>query len=152
MIDELTLSLSDEPGAFHAVLQVLAKDEVNVLTALALGGTVAEFGVVVIVCTPIDVAMNALRRLGVRFHRRGVFAVALEDRPGRLAYVTRILADQSIDLRHLYDTVYRSPTSGLPLTILSLDALEKGVAALRQHGLEVHEELPLELASPAGGA
>jgi hypothetical protein len=141
MIDELTFSVSDEPGALYAALQALAARDVNVLAALAIGGTFADFAVVVLVCSPVDVAMEVLRENGFRFQRKQVLGVALEDRPGRLARITGLLADVGVNLRHLYHTEYVSP-AGLPVTILSVDDATKAVAALRKGDIEVFDELP----------
>lgn len=140
MIEELTFSVSDEPGALYAVLKLLAEKDVNVLAALTLGGTVADFAVVVLICNDVDQAAAVLRDNGFRFQRRDVIAVGVIDQPGRLAQVTRVLADAAINVRHLYHTEYSSP-SGLPLTILSLSDNKKGSEILRSQGFEVIEDL-----------
>lgn len=141
MIDELTIALSDKSGTFHVLLDRLARADVNVLAALALAGTVADFGVVVLVCSPVERAVAALHDANIRYQRQQAFAVALKDAPGQLAHVTGLLAREGLNVRHMYHTEYVSPND-LPLTILALDDNRRGIEVLKRHEIEVLLDLP----------
>ena len=141
MINELTFSVSDEPGSLHVVLRALADAKVNVRVALALGGTFADFAVIVLICDEVDRAMVVLRENSLKYQKREVFAVGLVDEPGHLAHVAGVLASAGINLRHLYHTEYVSPND-VPLTILSLSDNALGMEVLRKHHFEVFDSLP----------
>ena len=117
---EFTIHMSNRPGQLAALAQVLATAGVNI-EALAVFG-VEELGVVRLVVSDPDAARRALSEGGLPFDERTVLLTTLPHEPGRLAEMTRKLADAGVNIDGLY--VLRSRPEGLELAMAVSDTTE----------------------------
>jgi hypothetical protein len=102
MAIDLTLYLDDQPGELARVGDVLGRAGANIagLCALSTGGGQAEVHILVDDATP---AFEALQGAGIKIaSEQEVIVLTIEDRPGALGDVARILGAAKVNLTTAY--------------------------------------------------
>jgi hypothetical protein len=119
---ELTLRLSNTPGALAEVCRLLSRERVNII-AMSLQ---PEGLLRVIVDNHVHGAA-ALRDHHYQVTERDVIAMALSNEPGALAPALRLVADGGVDLEYAYGGAAEgSPTA---LVVLGCADAQRAAAA-----------------------
>ncbi len=100
MIDQLTVSLPDEPGMLAGMCRLLGKCEVQI-HALMVAETV-DFGIVRIICDKPSVTAAMLRDNGYNAMTSQVVAVEVNNVPGALGNVLDRLASCDLNVEYAY--------------------------------------------------
>ena len=101
MSTDLTIEVDNTPGALARVAAAISDAGVNIAAAACLGGEHrAEVHILVPHAEPVRHAL-AISHMSVTSERE-VVVVDVEDRPGQLADLTRIIAHAGIDLDLVY--------------------------------------------------
>ena len=100
---DCSIQLTNHPGDFARVAQVLGRRGVNIkaLAAISVGGGVAMAR---ILPDDIVVARSALEAANIRFTEGEVHIVLLENKAGAVANVTSRLGDAGVNLEAIYVT------------------------------------------------
>jgi hypothetical protein len=123
---DLVIEIKNEPGALARVAGAVSDAGVNLAAATCLG-TDGDVELHILVPHP-EAAKHALAISQLAVSReREVVVVAVEDRPGVLADLTRKVARAGIDL----DLVYVATKNRLVFGAADLDGLK---AVFKQHG------------------
>jgi hypothetical protein len=104
-IDQLSVFLENNPGRLADVTRILGDAGID-LRAVSIADT-ADFGVLRLIVSEPRRALELMRAAGYVVSVTQVLAVPLEDRPGSLAAVLRILADAGMNVEYLYAFVTR---------------------------------------------
>jgi hypothetical protein len=97
MIKKLTLIMDDKLGLLSEISYVLAKERINIEEIDALSVDRKKAVVVIGVDASVyDRAKNALERNGFKLEPQNALVVALSDKPGELARVSKQLSDHNI--------------------------------------------------------
>lgn len=99
-IKQLSIFVENREGTLVTVTDAIAKAGVDI-RAMSVADT-NDFGIFRLIVTDIDKAKQALDEAGAFVSITEVVAVALEDKPGALAKVVKILADSSINIEYMY--------------------------------------------------
>lgn len=99
-ITQLSIFVENKPGKLVQALEVLSDAKVD-MRALSLADT-ADFGILRIIADKPDEAMNSLQDAGFIVKSNDVIAIEIDDRPGGLASVIRLLSDANIDIEYTY--------------------------------------------------
>ena len=99
-IKQLSIFVENREGTLVTVTDAIAKAGVDI-RAMSVADT-NDFGIFRLIVTDIDKAKKALDEADAFVSITEVVGVALEDKPGALAKVVKILADHNINIEYMY--------------------------------------------------
>lgn len=99
-IKQLSIFVENKFGRVSDICNVLADNGFN-MSAFSLADT-SEFGVARIIVDRPEQAKKVLSESGVIVKITEVLAVAIDDKPGGLAYVLSLLKDGGVSVEYLY--------------------------------------------------
>jgi len=102
-ITQISVFLENRKGRLHDVCSLLGENEVNI-RALTIAET-ESFGVLRIVVDQSETAIKLLQDNGFVANFTDVVAIEVGDRPGGLASVLKILADNDVNIEYMYGFV-----------------------------------------------
>ena len=128
MSTDMTIEVDNEPGALARVAAAISDAGVNIAAAACLGGDHrAEVHILVPHAEAVRHAL-AISQMSVTSERE-VVVVDVEDRPGQLADLTRIIAHAGVQL----DLVYVATGNRVVLGSPDLDGLRDVVDKISTH-------------------
>ncbi len=125
---QLSVHMENRPGALAELTSTLVDAGVNLL-GISLPDT-AEFGTVRVLPDDVMEARDALQEGGYTCAAVDVLAVALPHRPGALAEVARLLADENVEIRYAYATIGGETETSL--CVLNVDDIHRAERVLTQ--------------------
>ena len=132
-IDQLTVFVENGPGRLLEITETLGQANID-LRALSIADT-AEFGIARIIASDHQRAVSLLRDAGFAVSTTKVLAVSLDDEPGALVKVLRILANEKINIEYLYAFITRR--KGQAYVVFRVEDNDAASAALEKHGITV---------------
>ena len=99
-ITQLSIFLENKVGKLYQVLDLLAENEINI-RALSLADT-TEFGILRLVVQDPIKAKDVLEKKDYIVKNTPMIGAELDDTPGGLSSILKILKDEGIDLEYLY--------------------------------------------------
>jgi hypothetical protein len=99
-IQQLSIFIENKSGTLLKVLQLL-KDAHIQLIASTIADTV-EYGIYRIICSEPARAYETLRKAGISVTLSDVFALKLDNQPGRAADAIQILTREGISITYMY--------------------------------------------------
>ena len=99
-IKQLSIFIENQPGRLYKALEILAQEDVNI-RALSLADT-SEFAILRLVVNSPEKGMEILEKNNFIVKLTDIIGVELDDTPGGLTKVLKILNDENIDLEYLY--------------------------------------------------
>ena len=99
-IKQLSIFVENREGTLVTVTDTIAKAGVDI-RAMSVADT-NDYGIFRLIVTDIDKAKKALDEADAFVSITEVVGVALEDKPGALAKVVKILADHNINIEYMY--------------------------------------------------
>ena len=125
---QLSVHMENRPGALAELTRTLVDAGVNLL-GISLPDT-GEFGTVRVLPGDVMEARDALQEAGYIFAAVDVLAVVLPHRPGALAEVARLLADENVEIRYAYATIGGETETSL--CVLNVDDIHRAERVLTQ--------------------
>jgi hypothetical protein len=125
MLEEIIVTVDDEPGALARVGEILGSAGVNIesLSAFSYDGR----GVIHLVVDDGEDAGEALRASGLRVEgSRSILTATLDDRPGELGRFCRRLTEAGVDIAAAY---VMKRTGGETELIFAIDDIEAATKA-----------------------
>ena len=95
---EFSVKLANKPGELARVTEALQKDGVNIRTI----STEPHAENVRIVTSDPEKTRQSLSRSSMKFSERNLLVAKLEDKPGELARISRVLAEEGINIDAAY--------------------------------------------------
>ena len=130
LIKQISVFIENRPGSLANVTEALADSKVDII-ALSLADT-SEFGILRLIVDKPDEAKTALREAGLIVKSTDVLAVAMDDRPGGLAGVVRLIADAGLSIEYMYAFVGKK--DGKAVVVVRVNDLEAAMVALNKDG------------------
>jgi len=132
-IEQLSVFVENKPGKLVEALEAIAGAGID-LRALSLADT-ADFGILrVIVDKPAE-AFKALQSEGYLVKSSEVIPVSVGDKPGGLAAVLRVLADNGVNVEYTYAFVAHS--SDKAFVVLRVGDNDAAVRVLSDNGISM---------------
>lgn len=125
---QLSIHMENRPGALAELTEILNDAGVNIL-AISVPDT-GEFGTVRVLPEDVMEARDALQDSGFPFAAVDVLAVELPHRPGALAEMARLLADEHVVIRYAYATNPIGAEQGM--CVLRVDDIHKAEEILKK--------------------
>lgn len=135
-IQQLSIFLENRSGRLAEVTDVLGKADINI-RALSLADT-SDFGILRIIVNDTEKAFRVLEEGGFTVAGNEVLAVEVEDRPGGLARVLKMLTDREINVEYMY--AFMEKLTDRALLIFRIEEIERAIEVLREGGVKILTE------------
>jgi hypothetical protein len=133
-LQQLSLFLENRPGVLRAPCDALAAAGINVLT-VSLADT-TQFGVLRLIVRDPEQAQKVLEEAGMIAKVTEVVTVGVENKPGALAEILRVIDEVGLGVEYMYDFGAASK-GGLAAIIFRFDDPDAAVEALTAAGVRV---------------
>ncbi|HHT16805.1 MAG TPA: ACT domain-containing protein [Papillibacter sp.] len=130
-VEQISVFVENRQGKLVEVLETLSANNID-LRALCIADT-ADFGILRLIVNKPEEAVRVLQQAECATSVTQVLAVSLDDTPGSLARVLRILADAAISVEYLYAFVAHGKDKAY--VILRVEDNEKAAAVLTKKGI-----------------
>lgn len=136
-IHQLSVFIENKSGTLVKVLNLLKEAGIQLIASSIADTT--EYGICRIICSEPTKAYAKLKDAGVAVSLCEVFAVELDDEPGRAAEAIDIFAREGISIAYLYSFLL----NGKGMLIFRTDNAEKAADAIRNSTLKAIPEKDL---------
>jgi len=139
IVKQLSVFVENKPGKLIEALETLGNSGID-LRALSLADT-SDFGILRAIVDKPDKALEALTEAGFLVKTNEVLAVVIDDRPGGLAAVVRILTEANVNIEYTYAFVAHSKDNAY--VIVRVDSNEKAISVLTKNEVTLLNEKEL---------
>lgn len=129
-LDQLSIFLENKEGRMLNTLDIIEELNINI-RALSIADT-SEFGILRLVVTDPSKVKEELEKRGFIVKITKVIAVAINDEPGGLNQILRILDNNNINLEYLYAFVEQKTYAAIVILKLEDKEMEKGLKVLKE--------------------
>ncbi len=129
-IQQLSLFMENKPGHIRSICETLAGAGINI-TTLALADT-EQFGILRLIVKDWAQGKAALERAGFVVNTTEVVATAVDDRPGGLLAVLKVLESAGINIEYMDAFTFRRKDKAV--IVFRFDNPDGAVEVLRQAG------------------
>ena len=136
-VHQLYVFLENKSGALVSVLRLLKQENIQ-LIATTIADTI-DYGIFRIICSQPEKAYDVLRKAGVAVSLCDVFAIELDDRPGKAADAIELFAGEGINVAYMYSFLL----NGKGVLIFRTDNTEKAAQIIASNDLNVIREKDL---------
>lgn len=135
-IKQISIFLENRKGRLYDVCSLLGQKNINI-RALNVAET-ESFGILRIVVDKSQAALDAFKEEGIVARITDVIAIEVEDRPGGLANILKVLADEDVNIEYMYGFVEKS--SDKALMVFRFDDADKAAMILKRHNIQIVTE------------
>ena len=136
-IKQLSIFLENRSGTLSTVLEQIKKSQIQ-LIAITIADT-AEYGILRIICTEPHRAYEELKEAGIAVALSDVFAIELDNVPGRAADAISIFSNAGISVTYLYSFLL----NGKGILVFRTDNTEEAREAIILNNLKFVTEKEL---------
>lgn len=136
-VKQLSIFVENKSGTLLRVLELFKEARIQ-LIASTISDTV-EYGIYRIICSEPARALEALRRAGISADESEVFAIELDNLPGRAADAVRLLSEAGIGISYLYSFLL----AGKGILIFRTDDAAKTGSVIREKGIRTLDDASL---------
>jgi len=136
-VHQLSVFLENKSGTLLRVFKLFKQEGIQ-LIASTIADT-AEYGICRIICSEPSRAHQVLREAGIAVTLCEVFAIELDDKPGKAADAIEIFANEGISIAYLYSFLL----NGKGVLVFRTDNADKAAEAIRTNGLNFIAEKDL---------
>ncbi|MDP8215551.1 MAG: ACT domain-containing protein [Candidatus Euphemobacter frigidus] len=132
-VQQLSIFLENRAGRLAEVTELLGKAEINI-RALSLADT-SDFGILRVVVNKPEKAVRILEENGFTVAGTEVLVVEIDDKPGGLARVLKILNARDINVEYMY--AFMEKLTDRALLIFRIEDMEGAIELLRDKGIKI---------------
>ena len=133
MLKQLSIYAENKKGVMQNITGILKDENINILGSVTNDS--AEYGIVRMVVSEPDKAMEALIVAGYLCHVIEVIGVEVEDKTGNLNDLLLTLKDSNVSVDYLYLSFNRD--SGKPIMVFHTEDIMEVRACLKSRGYTV---------------
>ena len=137
-INQLSIFIENRSGTLIKVLDVLKQAGIQII-ASTIADT-AEYGIYRLICSEPMRACEELKKAGVAVALSDVFALEIDDQPGRAADVIKTFSEAGISIAYLYSFLLR----GKGILIFRTDNTDLAVKIIEDNQLRSISEEKLQ--------
>jgi hypothetical protein len=135
-VRQLSIFLENRSGRLAEVTDILGESCVNI-RALSLADT-SDFGILRVIVEDTDKALRILEEKGFTVTVTEVLAVEVEDKPGGLARVLKLLDEKEVNVEYMY--AFMEKLTDHALLIFRIEDIEGAIEICRKHGIKILSE------------
>jgi len=132
MANQVNVFAQNQPGRLERLTEVLLEEGINI-RAITISGS-EDYGVIKLLVDDPGKAFEALQREGFSAFMKEVIAVVMDDRPGGLHSVCRVLGDSGVNVEDAYGFVFQDRKTAI--LVVEVDEIPEAEDILRAKGLE----------------
>jgi hypothetical protein len=136
-IPQLSIFIENRSGTLIKVLDALKEAKIQII-ASTIADT-AEYGIYRLICSEPMRACEELKKANVAVALSDVFAVEIDDQPGRAAEAVKLFSEAGISITYMYSFLLRSKG----VLIFRTDDREKAMAVIKDNNLKSIDEAAL---------
>lgn len=136
-IHQLSIFIENRSGTLIKVLDALKEANIQII-ASTIADT-AEYGIYRLICSEPMRACEELKKAGVAVALSDVFALAIDDQPGRAADAVKTFSEAGISITYMYSFLLR----GKGILVFRTDNNEKAAAVIADNKLNSIDEAEL---------
>ena len=129
-INQLSIFIENRSGTLIKVLEVLKQSGIQII-ASTIADT-AEYGIYRLICSEPLRAFEELKKAGVAVAQSDVFAIELDNQPGRAADAIEIFSKAGISITYMYSFLF----NGKGILIFRTDNSEQARESIMQNNLK----------------
>lgn len=133
-VQQLSIFVENKSGTLLKVLDLFKEAGIQ-LIASTISDTV-EYGIYRIICSEPSRALETLKQAGISANVSDVFAIELDNIPGRAADAVRLLSKAGISISYLYSFML----SGKGILIFRTDNPQKTEEVITEKGLQTLDD------------
>ena len=133
MLKQLSIFVENEIGSLRSVTTVLKENNINIRAIATFDSP--EFGILRIIVDKPELAREILINKGFFVKITDVVAVNLDDTPGELDKVLKVIEEAGLNLNYIYSFVIREQKT--PLMVMHIDDLEIAKQILSENGVTI---------------
>ena len=133
-VQQLSIFVENKSGTLLKVLDLFKEAGIQ-LIASTISDTV-EYGIYRIICSEPSRALETLKQAGISANVSDVFAIELDNIPGRAADAVRLLSKAGICISYLYSFML----SGKGILIFRTDNPQKTEEVITEKGLQTLDD------------
>jgi hypothetical protein len=131
MAHQISIFVENKPGRIERVTEILTKADVNI-RAITVMGTY-EYGVMKLLVDKPDIAYEALSSQGISAYKREIIAILMDDRPGGLHRVAKVLGRRKINIEDAYGFVVEDKKRAI--LVVDVEKIGEAEKVLKEEGL-----------------
>ena len=135
--NQLSIFMENKPGQLVKVTEELKETGIDI-RAMSLADT-KDFGIVRMIVSDCDKAQQALKAKGFMSTITKVLCVAMNDHPGGLSAVTKLLAEADVNIDYLYACI--TVIGKDAYIVMHVDDEKKASDILAQAGIKLVSDL-----------
>ena len=132
MANQVNIFAQNQPGRLERLTEVLLEEGINI-RAITISGA-EDYGVVKLLVDDPHKAFGALQREGFSAFLKEVIAVVMDDRPGGLHRICRVLGESGVNVEDAYGFVFQDRKTAI--LVVEVDKVTEAEDILRAKGLE----------------
>lgn len=127
LVKQYTVFLPNKPGALHSFVELFANEGINII---GISSEIHDESGIVKIAVDSDRKLSyILTRAGFTTLETTMISITIDDKPGELIKLTKLLAENNINITTIYGT-----SSGYPSRILlNVSDLEKTLSILKEN-------------------
>ena len=129
-IPQLSIFIENRSGTLIKVLNALK--EANIQIVASTMADTAEYGIYRLICSEPQRACKELKKANVAVALSDVFAIEIDDQPGRAAEAVKVFSEAGISITYMYSFLLR----GKGILIFRTDDKESTTAVINKNGLK----------------
>lgn len=139
-IKQLSIFVENREGTLVTVTDAIAAAGVDI-RAMSVADT-KDFGIFRLIVTDYDKAKASLEEAGCFVSITEVVGVAVDDQPGALAKVVKVLADNSINIEYMY--AFITVSKQYAYVVLRVEDNAKAEKILLENGVKLVSEADID--------
>ncbi|MHA1339493.1 MAG: ACT domain-containing protein [Promethearchaeota archaeon] len=132
MIKQLSVFLKNTPGQLMKVTGILAENNIQI-RALTVAET-ADFGILRLIVNNPEKSYEILKANNILCGKSDVMAVEMEDKPGGLDKIAKILGNNGINIEYLY--AFATGKTAILVLKVSENHIEKAEKVLTENNVK----------------
>ena len=136
-IPQLSIFIENRSGTLIKVLDALKEANIQII-ASTIADT-AEYGIYRLICSEPMRAYEELKKANVAVALSDVFAIEIDDKPGRAAEAVKVFSEAGISITYMYSFLLR----GKGILIFRTDDGEKAISVINVNNLKSIDESAL---------
>ena len=138
-LTQLSVFLENKPGRLSEPCRILADAGINILT-LSLADT-QQFGILRLVIQDWQKAKDILEKAGFVVNVTEMVAIEVEDRPGGLQDVLKVIEKNAINVEYMYAFTFKKEDKAI--IVFRFEDPDQAIAQLSRGGVKVLEGVEL---------
>jgi len=133
LVKQISVFLENKIGRLAEITELLGENNINI-RALAIADT-TEFGILRLIVDNPQKAQEVLEKRGFAAKQTDVMVVKVEDKPGGLANILKILKKSGLNVEYLYAFVKQSGEDAF--VVFRIEDIDKAARELQKEGVQI---------------